>query len=69
MHAPVQPAVLAALGLARARGGTHDDWVVSGSRIPDAAVREAQLRWYAEHPGVAEAGLDRHAEAAAVLAA
>jgi hypothetical protein len=66
VHAPVLPAVLDALGLA---GEAHDDWVVSGSRVPDATVREAQLRWYADHPGVAEAGLDRHAEAAAALAA
>lgn len=66
VHAPVLPAVLDALGLP---GRAQDDWVVSGSRIPDASVREAQLRWYADHPGVAEAGLDRHAEAFAVLAA
>ena len=65
VHAPVLPEVLAALGLT---GGTRDDWLVEGRRIPDAAVREAQLRWYVEHPGVAEAGLDRHAEAAAALA-
>ena len=32
-------------------GAAHDDWVVDGARIPDAAVREAQLRWYADHPG------------------
>jgi Polysaccharide biosynthesis enzyme WcbI len=66
VHTPVQPEVLAALGLT---GGARDDWLVEGRRIPDAAVREAQLRWYADHPGVAEAGLERHAEAAAVLAA
>jgi Polysaccharide biosynthesis enzyme WcbI len=65
VHAPVLPAVLDALELT---GEAQDDWVVSGARIPDATVREAQLRWYAEHPGVAEAGLDRHAEAAAALA-
>ena len=66
VHAPVLPGVLAALGLT---GGTRDDWLVEGRRIPDAAVRDAQLRWYADHPGVAEAGLTRHAEAAAALAA
>jgi hypothetical protein len=66
VHTPVLPEVLAALGLT---GGARDDWLVEGRRIPDAVVREAQLRWYADHPGVAEAGLERHAEAAAVLAA
>jgi hypothetical protein len=65
VHTPVLPEVLAALGLA---GATQDDWLVHGSRVSDERVREAQLRWYAEHPGVAEAGLDRHAEAAAALA-
>lgn len=67
VHAPVQPAVLAALGL----DGTpaHGDWLVHGTRVPDATVREVQLHWYAEHPGVAEAGLERHAAAAAALAA
>lgn len=65
VHTPVRPEVLAALGLT---GATRDDWLVHGSRISDEAVREAQLRWYADHPGVAEAGLDRHAEAAAALA-
>ncbi|MBJ7454138.1 MAG: hypothetical protein JHC71_18935, partial [Blastococcus sp.] len=62
---PVRPEVLAALGLS---GATHDDWLVHGTRVPDETVREAQLRWYADHPGIAEAGLERHAEAAAVLA-
>ena len=65
VHAPVQSAVLDALGLT---GEAQDDWLVEGRRTPDAAVREAQLRWYADHPGVAEAGLERHAAAAAALA-
>ncbi len=67
VHAPVLPQALAALDLdpAAARG----DWLVSGTRLADADVRVAQLRWYADHPGVAEAGLTRHAEAAAALAA
>lgn len=68
VHAPVLPSVLAALGLDGTPGAAHDDWLVHGARIPDAAVRAAQLRWYADHPGVAGAGLDRHAEAAAALA-
>ena len=68
VHTPVLPAVLDALGLDGVPRGVHDDWVVHGAQIPDAAVREAQLRWYADHPGVAEAGLERHAETAAALA-
>lgn len=66
VHTPVLPAVLAALDLDPA--AAREDWLVSGSRLADDEVRAAQLRWYADHPGVAEAGLARHAEAAAVLA-
>jgi hypothetical protein len=66
VHAPVLPAVLAALGTP---GPGRTDWLVHGRPTGDAEVRAAQLRWYAEHPGVAEAGLARHAEAAAELAA
>lgn len=66
VHTPVLPAVLDALALP---GSARDGWLVHGRRIADAEVRAAQLRWYAEHPGVAEAGLARHAEALEVLAA
>lgn len=66
VHAPVLPGVLDALGLPADQA--RDSWLVHGSRLSDDEVRAAQLRWYAEHPGVAEAGLTRHAEAAAVLA-
>lgn len=66
VHSPVLPEVLEALGLP---GPARDEWLVDGRRLPDAAVREAHLRWYGDHPGVAEAGLARHAEAAEVLAA
>lgn len=65
IHAPVRPDVLRALGLA---GPGRAGWRVHGREVPDEEVREAHLRWYREHPGVAEAGLERHAEAAAVLA-
>jgi len=65
VHTPVLPEVLAALGLTSA---PREDWLVEGRRLADGVVREAQLRWYAGHPGVAEAGLERHAEAAAALA-
>ncbi|MEZ0166675.1 WcbI family polysaccharide biosynthesis putative acetyltransferase [Kineococcus sp. LSe6-4] len=66
VHAPVLPAVLDALGLP---GPGRADWLVHGEVTTDADVRAAHLRWYAEHPGVAQAGLARHAEAAAELAA
>ncbi len=69
VHTPVLPEVLEALELPGPPGSTREDWLVHGRRVPDAAVRAAHLRWYADHPGVAEAGLARHAEAAAVLAA
>lgn len=66
VHAPVLPEVLAALDLP---GTPRPDWTVAGVRVPDAQVREEHARWYAEHPGVAEAGLARHATVAALLAA
>ena len=67
VHTPVRPEVLDALGIAGAP--SRDDWLVHGRRVADGEVRAAHLRWYAAHPGVAEAGLARHAEAAAALAA
>ncbi|MEZ0491794.1 WcbI family polysaccharide biosynthesis putative acetyltransferase [Kineococcus sp. TBRC 1896] len=66
VHAPVLPEVLDALGIP---GPGRPDWRVHGRVRSEADVRAAHLRWYAEHPGVAEAGLARHAEAAAELAA
>jgi hypothetical protein len=66
VHAPVLGPVLDALGLS---GPGREDWLVAGRRVSDAEVREAHLRWYAEHPGVAEAGLARHAATLAALAA
>ncbi|NIZ90545.1 WcbI family polysaccharide biosynthesis putative acetyltransferase [Kineococcus rubinsiae] len=66
IHAPVLEPVLDALGLP---GAGRADWLVGGRSVSDAEVREAHLRWYAEHPGVAEAGLTRHAQAVAALAA
>lgn len=64
VHAPVLPEVLSALGLA---GSGRPGWTVAGREVADEEVREAHVRWYREHPGVAEAGLARHAEVAAVL--
>jgi hypothetical protein len=63
--APLEAPVLEALGLpvARARPG----WTVDGVEVHDAAVREAQLRWYRDHPEVVAAGLERHGPTMAVL--
>lgn len=69
VHAPVLPEVLDALGLGDELGAAHPDWLVHGRQLDDGEVREAHLRWYAEHPEVAGAGLTRHAAAAAALAA
>lgn len=66
VHTPVLPEVLEALALP---GPAREHWLVHGRPVADAEVRAAHLRWYADHPGVAEAGLARHAEAAEVLAA
>lgn len=69
VHAPVLPQVLAALGLEGPDGGGGAPaWVVAGREVADEEVRAAHLDWYRAHPGVAEAGLARHAEAAALLA-
>lgn len=65
IHAPVLPSVLRALDLP---GQGRAAWRVHGTDVPDEEVRDAHLAWYREHPGVAEAGLARHAEAAEVLA-
>jgi hypothetical protein len=64
IHTPVLPEVLAALSLP---GAGRSGWLVHGREVADEEVREAHARWYREHPGVAEAGLTRHAEVAAVL--
>ncbi|WP_460446246.1 WcbI family polysaccharide biosynthesis putative acetyltransferase [Angustibacter aerolatus] len=58
VHAPLDPLVVAAHGLDVA---PRPDWVVGGRAVPDADVVEAQLRWYAEHPPVVPAALQRHA--------
>lgn len=68
VHAPVLPEVLDALGLADQADAARTSWTVQGRDVDDDEVRDAHLRWYADHPGVAEAGLARHAAAAAALA-
>jgi len=65
VHAPLAADVLDALGL-DAEPSEH--WVLAGRTVPDDMVREGQLRWYAAHPEVAAAGLERHAETLRLLA-
>ncbi len=65
VHTPLPAEVLEALGLDVA--AARADWRVGGQVVEDAAVREAQLRFYAEHPQVVPAGLERHGETMALL--
>jgi hypothetical protein len=65
-RAPREPRVLEALGLPVERARTH--WQHAGSEYSVAAVREAQLAHYAEHPDLVQAGLDRYAELIDLLA-
>ena len=65
VHAPLAADVLEALGL-DAEPSEH--WVLAGRTVPDEVVRERQLQWYGEHPEVAAAGLERHAETLRLLA-
>ncbi|RLV48575.1 hypothetical protein D9V37_14525 [Nocardioides mangrovicus] len=66
VHAPVLPAVLDALDLPSRAARTS--WTVAGRVVRDDDVRRAQLEWYRRWPGVAAAGLRRHAEAHAAWA-
>ncbi len=66
IHAPREPAVLEAFDLPDA---PEPDWLVEGARITAEEVREAHLRWYADHPDAVTSGLERHAEALELLSA
>jgi hypothetical protein len=59
VKAPLEPAVLDALGLA---ASPREHWVVRGQSVADETVRTAHLAWYAEHPQWVAAALARHAE-------
>lgn len=39
----------------------REDWLVGDEVVPDADVVAAQTRWYAEHPEMVTAGVERHA--------
>jgi hypothetical protein len=55
--APLEPQVLAALGVA---GHSRADWTVGGEAISDAQVRSAHLDWYRDNPEAVRAGVERH---------
>ncbi|RKQ36869.1 WcbI family polysaccharide biosynthesis putative acetyltransferase [Kocuria tytonis] len=62
IRAPVYASTLEALGFdpAELEGGPHDDWIIQGEHVPEQAVAQEHLRWYARNPGVVQAGLRRH---------
>lgn len=59
VRAPLEPAVLDALGLEA--GAAREHWLVGGEPLAAATVREAHARWYATRPDVVAAGLRRYA--------
>jgi hypothetical protein len=42
-------------------------WWVSGATVSRATIRAAQMRWYADHPAVVQAGWNRHRAAIDLL--
>lgn len=64
VHAPRTATVLEAWDIA---GEPESAWTVGGESIPDDAVREAHLGWYADHPDVIVAGLARHRDTLELL--
>ena len=65
VHAPRQQVVIDAWGVDAA---ATTDWIIDGTAISDAELRRLHLAWYAEHPDVLAAGLQRHERAIGVLA-
>jgi hypothetical protein len=65
IRAPLQPTVLAALGLGS--GAAREHWLVDGAAVPVADLVPEQLRWYAAHPQFVAAGLTRHADRVGLL--
>jgi hypothetical protein len=64
VHTPLEPAVIDALGL---DAEPRLDWQVAGNLVSDDDVRAAHLEWYAQHPDMVTAGLERHRDTIAVL--
>ncbi len=62
---PLLPEVIEALELGAAT--PREDWVLGGQPTAQSTVQEVQQQWYAEHPQVVEAGLERHRDRLALL--
>ena len=65
VRAPLEPEVLAALGLDPAEA--RDCWLVGGEQVAAAAVVQAHSAWYAGRPDVVEEGLSRYADRLVLL--
>lgn len=64
IRAPLEQAVIDAWAL---DAPARPHWTVRGESVDDVTVRDAQLAWYADHPGWVEAGLARHADRITLL--
>ena len=62
--APLEPAVLAARGLAAA---PREHWIVRGQTVTEETVRAAHLAWYADHPQWVGAAFTAHTDRIAML--
>ncbi|MBY6364142.1 WcbI family polysaccharide biosynthesis putative acetyltransferase [Rhodococcoides corynebacterioides] len=66
VHTPFDPRVLSVLD---PEAPPALDWTVHGETRSADEVHRAQLRWYAEHPAVIDAAVDRHGDVLARLGA
>jgi hypothetical protein len=57
IRAPLEPAVLQALGLA---APARAAWDIGGAMVPADEVEDAQLAWYQQNPSCVIAGVQRH---------
>ena len=64
VRAPLEPAVLDALGLDAA---PQEHWLVAGRQVPPGEVVAAQSAWYATRPDVVAEGMRRYADRLPVL--
>jgi hypothetical protein len=64
IHAPREAEVIEAFGL---EDSVRPQWVLDGRPVDPGEVRDAHLEWYARHPGVVRAGLERHRDVLSLL--
>ena len=62
--APIPDWVVDELSLS---GEARTGWTIEGRRVGEEELAETQRAWYAEHPEMIEAGLQRHAKTLATL--